>query len=251
MDFLNLDLINGLPLHPLLVHAAVVFVPLTSLGLIALVLFPRLQSKYLDLVTLSALVALGSAMLAKQSGEQFAARVGLPVEHAELGEQLVAVTAVLTGAVIVWNFLVRTKNNSKALLSLAKYGGAAVALVALFVTFQTGHTGAKATWENRISQGQDQGTSAPTTEPSTEPTAQSTGITLEEVAMHSTAQDCWTAVNGKVYDLTKFVNQHPGGAGNITQICGRDGTSAFNGQHRGQDTPVSTLGNYLIGDLAN
>jgi cytochrome b involved in lipid metabolism len=247
----ELDLINGLPAHPLLVHAPVVFVPLTSLGLIALVLFPKFQSKYLNLVSLSALVALGSAILAKQSGEQFAARVGLPVEHAELGEQLVVVTAILAGAVIVWNFLVRTKNNSKALLNLAKYGGAIVALVALFVTYQTGHSGAKATWENRISQGQDQGTTAPTTDPSSESTAESTGITLEELATHNSAQDCWSAVNGKVYDLTEFVNQHPGGSDKIEQICGRDGTSAFNGQHRGEDTPVSTLGNFLVGELAN
>ena len=248
MDFLNLDLINGLPLHPLLVHAAVVFIPLTSLGLIALVLFPKLQSKYLNLLSLSALIALGSGLLAKQSGETFAGRVGWPGKHAELGEQLVTVTAVLTGAIIVWNFLVRTKNKSTALLNLAKFGGAFVALVAIYVTFQTGHTGAKATWESRISQGdQMQVTPAPTTEAS----QQASGITLEEIAKHNTAQDCWTAVSGKVYDLTDFVSQHPGGADNIKQICGRDGTSAFNGQHRGQDTPESTLGNYLIGELAN
>lgn len=247
MDLLNLDLINGLPLHPLVVHVAVVFVPLTSLALIVIALFPKLQSKYLDLVTLSALVALGSTLLAKESGEKFSARVGFPVEHAELGEQLVAITALLTGAIVAWNFLVRIKRGDSMLAKLAKFGGVLVALVALYVTFQTGHSGAKATWEKRISQEEvvEESTPAPT-----ETSVEDAGITLEEVAKHNSPEDCWSAVNGKVYDLTKWVNQHPGGAGAIREICGRDGTSAFNGQHRGDGAATSTLSNYFVGDLA-
>lgn len=245
MDLLKLDLINGLPIHPLVVHAAVAFVPLTSIALLILVFFPKFQAKYLNLVSLSALIALGSSLLAKQSGETFAARVGWPGEHAELGEQLVAVTAVLTGAIIGWNLLIRI-GKSGLLVQIAKFGGALVAIAALVVTYQTGHSGAKATWESRIA-----GVSevSPSASPS-ESVAESTGIPLTEVAMHNTPEDCWSVVDGKVYDLTKFVNQHPGGSERIAQICGRDGTSAFNGEHRGQDVPLSTLSNYLIGDLA-
>lgn len=37
-------------------------------------------------------------------------------------------------------------------------------------------------------------------------------ISASEVAKHATPDDCWILVNGKVYDLTKFAPNHPGGA---------------------------------------
>ena len=36
-------------------------------------------------------------------------------------------------------------------------------------------------------------------------------FTLAEVAEHNTANDCWLAINGKVYDVTTFLQDHPGG----------------------------------------
>lgn len=53
------------------------------------------------------------------------------------------------------------------------------------------------------------------------------GITLEEVGKHSTISDCWMVVDGNVYDVTKFINSHPGGSGAIIPYCGRDGSQAF------------------------
>jgi L-lactate dehydrogenase (cytochrome) len=37
-------------------------------------------------------------------------------------------------------------------------------------------------------------------------------VSVSEVSKHSTAEDCWVVVNGKVYDLTTFAPEHPGGA---------------------------------------
>lgn len=73
--------------------------------------------------------------------------------------------------------------------------------------------------------------------------------TLVEVAEHATIDSCWTAVNGRVYDLTPFIGQHPGGKNNILKICGIDGTKDFERQHGGDTHPEDTLASFLIGDL--
>jgi L-lactate dehydrogenase (cytochrome) len=40
-------------------------------------------------------------------------------------------------------------------------------------------------------------------------------ISVSEVAKHANPDDCWIVVNGKVYDLTKFAPNHPGGASSM------------------------------------
>lgn len=49
-------------------------------------------------------------------------------------------------------------------------------------------------------------------------------FTMEEVAKHSSASDCWMAISGKVYDVTKYIGSHPGGD-MILQGCGKEATS--------------------------
>ena len=36
-------------------------------------------------------------------------------------------------------------------------------------------------------------------------------FTIEKVKLHKTAKDCWIIINDKVYDITKFLSEHPGG----------------------------------------
>jgi predicted heme/steroid binding protein len=97
---------------------------------------------------------------------------------------------------------------------------------------------------------------SPTASPSPSPTATATstpesdpGFTLAEVAARNTASECWVAINGNVYDLTDWIAQHPGGESAITQLCGRDATSQFQGQHGGQSGPSSELRDRLLGPL--
>jgi cytochrome b involved in lipid metabolism len=92
-------------------------------------------------------------------------------------------------------------------------------------------------------------TSAP--HETTNPNATSTGkvYTLAHVAAHKDATSCWTAINGKVYDVTSWIDQHPGGRDAILSLCGKDGSSAFNDQHGGQRRPAQELASFYIGDL--
>jgi hypothetical protein len=94
---------------------------------------------------------------------------------------------------------------------------------------------------------------AATPTPSPTPTAEITtqaGYTMDKVRENNSASSCWSIINGNVYDLTKWISSHPGGRSAITGICGRDGTSSFNGRHRGDGGPASILTGYLLGPLA-
>lgn len=89
------------------------------------------------------------------------------------------------------------------------------------------------------------------TEP--EPPTQSgtSGYTMAQIAAHADASSCWTAIRGKVYDLTPWIQQHPGGSKAILSLCGRDGTTTFEGQHEGQNSPERRLTSFFIGDLSS
>ena len=74
--------------------------------------------------------------------------------------------------------------------------------------------------------------------------------TLAEVAVHNTQADCWTLVFDKVYNITTYIRNHPGGASSISKICGRDGTSIFDNKHGGSSSQALILSTYKIGVLA-
>jgi len=76
-----------------------------------------------------------------------------------------------------------------------------------------------------------------------------TKLTLEEVKKHDSGTSCWSIVYGNVFDLTKWITKHPGGAAVIRAICGKDGSDAFEGQHAGQGKPANQLSNYYLGKL--
>lgn len=80
-------------------------------------------------------------------------------------------------------------------------------------------------------------------------TAQATGYTLSQVQSHNTSSDCWAIVNNKVYNLTNYITQHPGGAGAISNLCGTNASAAFAGQHSGNTNANNALASYYIGDL--
>jgi hypothetical protein len=95
---------------------------------------------------------------------------------------------------------------------------------------------------------------APTPVATASPTPEVTtasAYTMAKVKENNSATSCWSVINGKVYDLTKWINSHPGGSSAIKGLCGIDGTASFTAQHRGQGSPASTLASYLLGPLTS
>lgn len=62
-------------------------------------------------------------------------------------------------------------------------------------------------------------------------TGGSAGISLSELALHDTPEDCWMAIHGVVYDLTEYAPTHPAGPNFIYSRCGEDGTSDYDRFH--------------------
>lgn len=52
-------------------------------------------------------------------------------------------------------------------------------------------------------------------------------VTRAELAQHSSEEDCWIAIEGMVYDLTDFAEEHPAGPASIHELGGQDGTVEF------------------------
>merc|ERR1719252_530623 len=57
------------------------------------------------------------------------------------------------------------------------------------------------------------------------------GIPLDEVAKHTTKEDCWVVVAGDVLNVTSFLPEHPGGELAILTFAGKDATEEFNMIH--------------------
>ncbi|MGC8776201.1 MAG: cytochrome b5 domain-containing protein [Minisyncoccia bacterium] len=72
---------------------------------------------------------------------------------------------------------------------------------------------------------------------------------LSEVQKHNSVASCWSVIRGNVYDLTSWIKNHPGGEKAILGICGKDGTTAFENEHNGQEKPEEKLKTFKIGQL--
>ncbi|CAD8080093.1 unnamed protein product [Paramecium primaurelia] len=55
--------------------------------------------------------------------------------------------------------------------------------------------------------------------------------TAEEVSKHNKPGDVWTVLNGKVYDITLYMDYHPGGVEKLMLGAGKDCTKLFNQFH--------------------
>ncbi|CEO96675.1 unnamed protein product (mitochondrion) [Plasmodiophora brassicae] len=63
------------------------------------------------------------------------------------------------------------------------------------------------------------------------PTPNRTRYTMAQVAQHCTRNDAWIVLHGLVYDVTRYVDFHPGGPSEIMRGVGRDATQLFDATH--------------------
>jgi L-lactate dehydrogenase (cytochrome) len=52
-------------------------------------------------------------------------------------------------------------------------------------------------------------------------------LTWEEVAKHNSIESCWVVIRDKAYDVTDFLNAHPGGLRSLLRYAGKDGTEEY------------------------
>ncbi len=52
-------------------------------------------------------------------------------------------------------------------------------------------------------------------------------VSYEQMRAHSTQEDCWMEIDGLVYDLTEFMNEHPGGPAILLERAGKVASHAF------------------------
>ena len=75
-------------------------------------------------------------------------------------------------------------------------------------------------------------------------------VSFAELADHSSQFDCWTAYNGKVYNISQYIHYHPGGVPILMRGAGKDCTALFNKYHRWVNIE-SMLSKCVIGKLIN
>jgi len=262
------DTFLGLPVHPLAVHLPVVLLPLGAASLLLMAFSNRWRLRLALPAFLVLAVGTLGAGVAMLSGDELAARVGDPALHATLGKALTFVSlAYLLGAG-AWLWWTRGVELQSPRQRLAGFGVAAASIVVIGLTAATGHLGATSVWSgvgaaDRPTASPGASTAAPrSSSPSAVPTAPSSsatpttgsptaqGYTMAAVETHNSAESCWAAIDGEVYDLTNWIDLHPGGREEILSLCGTDATVAFNRQHAGQPQPAERLAGFALGPLA-
>ena len=52
-------------------------------------------------------------------------------------------------------------------------------------------------------------------------------FTLEEINKHTDEEDCWIVIHGNVYNVTDFLDSHPGGPEYLTDFSGCESPAAY------------------------
>lgn len=78
--------------------------------------------------------------------------------------------------------------------------------------------------------------------------AQIATVTLEEVKKHNGRESLWFVIHNKVYDVTKFMDEHPGGEEVLLEQAGKNASEIFEDVSHSADAK-DMMKNYLVGEL--
>lgn len=145
MEFLPEE-VAGLPLHPLVVHAAVVLIPLSGLLAVLMVALPRFSQRFGPLVLVLAWSAAGAAVVAKESGEMLRRELGgVPRTHAEAGELMPYFAA--GQAVLITLLWLADRRGGRGVFGVLIALLTLLAVVATgYWAYRTGDSGARSVW---------------------------------------------------------------------------------------------------------
>jgi cytochrome b involved in lipid metabolism len=251
--------VTEIPLHQLVVHFAVSLIPLSAIALVTIVFVPKWRGAFLWATLIGLAIGTGAAFISKESGQALADVMGVPQEHSRWGDVLPWLSLLLLAVAIWWAWLSRhahkqdpmpTISIGSGMQMLAGVIAIVLSVLAFGLTVIVGHTGAQAAWAAN-SANPNSPSNAPQPVASSTPapsgsSAAAAGYTLADVQQHSTPQDCWSMVNGQVYDLTSWISQHPGGPGVIEAMCGKDGTAAYQGKHGNSASAGAALASLAV-----
>ncbi|PWA72885.1 cytochrome b5, heme-binding site-containing protein [Artemisia annua] len=73
-------------------------------------------------------------------------------------------------------------------------------------------------------------------------------FSLSDVSLHNNSKDCWVVINARVYDVTNFLNDHPGGDNVLLDVAGKDASEEFEEVGHGSAARLM-LDEYYVGEV--
>ena len=158
---MEIDTLFGLPAHPLIVHAAVVLLPIAAIGLIVVALVPKARRHYAPVVFALALVATVAVGLAQQSGESLEGQVKKTEqveEHTEQGETVLpwAIAVTIVSAAVAAEPYLRDrlgKVSPKVVAGVLISASVIAGVGATWTVIEVGHSGATSVWSDVTDEG--------------------------------------------------------------------------------------------------
>jgi hypothetical protein len=153
---MEINSLFGLPAHPLIVHAAVVLLPIAAIGMIVVACIPKSRRYYAPVVFAAALMATVAVGLAQQSGESLQEHVKQTTQvhdHVEEGNTVLpwAIAVTIISGLLAVEPYVRTRVGwvtSRGAVAVLIGASVIVGLGATWTVIQVGHSGATAVWHD-------------------------------------------------------------------------------------------------------
>jgi hypothetical protein len=153
---MEIDTLFGLPAHPLVVHAAVVLLPIAAIALVVVAAIPRARRVYGPIVLGVAIAATIAVGLAQQSGESLEGDVQkteLVEEHTEQGETVLpwAIAVTVVSALVAAEPYTRKRLDSlspRVVTAVLVGASLIVGVGATWTVIDVGHSGATSVWND-------------------------------------------------------------------------------------------------------